>query len=230
MTGLPTRPDTALTVLFGPDEKNLDRLRDTILATGTGASLDRALRKLPPPTRDAAAREVTTATAELLDINLIDVLLRGWREYADLTSAARRTLAAPDATELVSLASHRVRMSQQPSVAVLVDGHQVANLCMGLLLVFDLNAVLARVRAGRLAAVISGSCDVTATLAIDDIDIVSKQAHLELPGEAALTKPLRLLPAGDYPAGDDEAKTAGDDEATRADDDETTRADDAVKT
>jgi hypothetical protein len=210
MTDVPTDPDTALALLFGPGDGTLDTLRDTILAAGSGGDLDRALKKLPPPTRDAAVREVTTATAELLDINLIDVLLRGWREYADLTSAARRTLAAPGATELVSLASHRVRMSQQPSVAVLVDGRQVADLRLGLLLVFDLKAVLARVSAGRLVAVISGSCDVTATLAIDDIDVVSKQGNLELPGEAALTKPLRLLPARDYPPGDDEAKTADD--------------------
>jgi hypothetical protein len=210
MTDVPTRADTALTLLFGPDEKNLDRLRDAILAAGTGGSLDRALNKLPPPTRDAAAREVTTATAELLDINLIDVLLRGWREYADLTSAARRTLAEPGATELVSLASHRVSMSQQPSVAVLVDGRQVANLRLGLVLVFEVKAVLARVRAGLLVAVISGSCDVTATLAIDNVAVVSKQAHLDLPGQGALTKPLRLLPAGDYPPGNEEAETADD--------------------
>jgi hypothetical protein len=110
----------------------------------------------------------------------------------------------------VSLASHRVRMSQQPSVAVLVDGRQVASLRLSLSLVFDVKALLARVRAGRLAAVLAGSCDVTAALAIDDIDIASRQAHLELPGQAALMKPLQLLPARDYPPGDDEAKTAGD--------------------
>jgi hypothetical protein len=170
----------------------------TIMNTRT-RDLDRALKKLPPMARDAAAREVTTATAELLNINLIDVLLRGWREYADLKSAARRTLAAPGSSELVSLVSHQVRMSQQPSVAVLVNGRQVANLRLGLSLLFELKAVLARVRAGRLIAFVSGSCDVTAALAIDNINIASKQAHLELPGQAALTKPIRLLPDRDYP-------------------------------
>jgi len=207
MTTVPTHPDSALTLLFGPGDRNPE-LMDTILTASNGGDLDRALKKLPPPTRDVAAREVTTATAELLDINLVDVLLRGWREYADLTSAARRTLAAPDTSELVSLTSHRVRMSQQPSVAVLVDGRQVADLRLGLSLVFEVKAVLARVRAGQLVAVVSGNCDVTATLAIDDVDIVSKQAQFELPGEAALTKPLRLLPARDYPPGDDGAKMA----------------------
>jgi len=208
MTGVPTHPDTALALLFGPGDGTPDALMNTILTASPGGDLDRALKKLPPLTRDAAAREVRTAAAEVLDINLIDVLLRGWREYADLTSAARRTLAAPGATELVSLASHRVKMSQQPSVALLVDGRQVANLHLGLSLVFEVKAMLARVRAGRMAAVLSGSCDVTATLAIDDIYVASKQGHLELPGEAVLTKPLRLLPARDYPPGDEEGMTA----------------------
>ena len=207
MTAVPTRPDTALTLLFGPGEKSLDTVTDELLARGTGGDLDRELKKLPPAAREAAAREVTTATAELLNINLVDVLLAGWRKYQDLTSAARRTLAAPGSTELVQLASHRVSAAQQPSVAVLVDGHQVATLHLRVSLTFEVNALLARIRAGLLVAILTGSCVVTAALAIDGTDVASRQAHLDLPGEAALAHELRLLPAGDYPP--DGAAAAG---------------------
>jgi hypothetical protein len=203
----PPSQDTALTLLFGAGEQGLDALKGTILTADT--DLDRALKKLPPPARDAAAREVTAATAELLNINLIDVLIHGWRDYADLTSAARRTLAAPGSIELVNLISHRVSMSQQPSVAVLVDGHQVATLRLRMSLVFDVSAMLARIRAGLLAAILAGRCDVTAALAIDDIDVASRQGHLELPGEIAFTRALRLLPAREYPPGEAQAGTAG---------------------
>jgi len=207
MTAVPTRPDTALTLLFGPGEKTLDSVTHELLAAGAGGDLDSALKKLPPMARDAAAREVTTATAELLDINLVDVLLAGWREYQDLTSAARRTLAAPGSTELVQLASHQVSATQQPSVAILVDGHKVATLRLALSLVFDLNAVLARVRLGRLVAILSGNCVVTVTLAIDDTEVASKHAQLDLPGEVEVTQAPRLLPAREYPPAKDEAKT-----------------------
>jgi hypothetical protein len=86
----------------------------------------------------------------------------------------------------------------------------VATVQLGLSVVFDVSAVLARVRAGRLVGVHTGSCDITATLAIDDIDVASKQAHLELPGEIALRRELRLLPARDYPPGENEATAADD--------------------
>jgi hypothetical protein len=207
MTTAPTRPDTALTLLFGPGEKSLDTVTHEFLTAGTGGDLDRALEGLPQVARDAAAREVTTATAGLLNINLIDMLLAGWREYQDLTTAARQTLAKPGSTELVHVASHRVSATQQPSVAILVDGKQVATLHLRLSLVFDVNALLARVQAGRLVAILTGSCDITATLTIDDTDVACKQAHFELPGEVALTQAIRLLPARDYPPAKDDAET-----------------------
>jgi len=207
MTVVQPDPDTVLTLLFGPGEKSLETLSDTIRTADADGDLDRALKKLPPPTRDAATREVTTATAELLSVSPIEVLIYGWREYADLTSAARRTLKKSGSTELVKLGSHRVTMSQQPSVAVLVDGHQVATLRLGLSLVFEVSPLLARIRDGLLVAVLSGNCDVTATLAMDSIDVASRQAHLDLPGEAALKKPRRLLPDRDYPHAEAEAKT-----------------------
>jgi hypothetical protein len=207
MTAAPTHPDTALNLLFGPGEKTLDAVTQEILAAGTDGGLDRALEGLPQAARDAAAREVTTATAGLLNINVVDVLLAGWREYRDLTSAARRTLTAPGSTELVHVDSHRVSAAQEPSVAVLVDGKRVATLHLRVSLVFDVNSLLARVRGGRLVAVLTGSCDVTATLAIDGTDVACKQAHLDLPGEAALTQAVRLLPARDYPPAEDHART-----------------------
>lgn len=195
----PTRPDTALTLLFGPGEEPLDTVTHKILAAGTDGDLDRALKHLPQAARDAAAREITTAAAGLLNINLIDVLLAGWREYQDLTSAAHRTLAAPGSTELVQLASHKVRAAQQPTVAILVDGDRVATLHLRLSLVLDVNALLAQVREGRLVAILAGICDVTATLAIDRTVVACKQAHLELPGEVVSAQGVRLLPARDYP-------------------------------
>ena len=212
MTAAPTRPDTVLTLLFGPGGQALDTLTHAITSAG-GGNLDRAVEKLPQAASDAAAREITAATAGLLDINLIDLLVAGWREYQDLTSAARRTLAAPGSTELVQLATHRVSVSQQPYVALLIDGHQVATVQLGLSVTFDVSAMLARVRAGKLAGVRAGSCDITATLAINDIDVASKQAHLDLPGEMALRHELRLLPARDYPSGENKPTAAGDDKA-----------------
>jgi hypothetical protein len=205
----PPAPATALAVLFGPDADAVGALARRI-ASDPG-SLGRALEDLPTAARKAAAQQVAAAAAGLLDVDLLEVLVAGWRKYQDLVAAARRTLAVPDSIELVQLATHRVTAAQQPYVTVLVDDHRVATLDLGLSLVLDVSAVLAEISAGRLAALQSGHCDITASLAVEGADVVTRQAHLELPGAISLGKGIRLLPAGDYPRGAEPADTAEND-------------------
>lgn len=188
---------TALALLFGQEADSQEAIADRI-ESADPENLDRALEGLPKATREAAVREVAAATAGLLNVNLIDMLVAGWRKHHDLTSAARRTLAAPGSTELVQLATHQVTEAQQPYVSVLVDGHRVAILNLDLSVVFDISALLAGIRAGRLVALHSGHCDIIATLALEGTDIVTRRAHLDLPGVISLGQGIRLLPAQDY--------------------------------
>jgi hypothetical protein len=99
--------------------------------------------------------------------------------------------------------AHQVTLGQRPSISVLVDGQRVATLQLGLSIVFDVNALLLGIRGGRLVAVHSGRCDITATLAVQGTDLLVKRAHLELPGVIQLRRGIRLLPIGEYPAGED---------------------------
>lgn len=199
----PAHPRTAMELIFGPGEGATGALAERILSAGADQNLGRALANLPKVTRDAAVREVTAEAAGLLDVNLADVLVAGWREHHDLTSAARRTLAVPGSTELVALAAHRVTIEQQPYITVLVDGHQVATVRLGLSLAFEVTALLAGISAGRLAAVHTGHCDVTAALAIQGAELVTREARFELPGVIPLGTGIRLLAAGEYAAGRD---------------------------
>jgi hypothetical protein len=207
-TAVPPVPRTALALLFGPEADSPDAIAHQIASAGPG-SLAQALDGLPQATREAAVREVAAATAGLLNVNLLDVLVAGWREHRDLTAAARRTLATPGSTELVQLGAHRITEAQQPYISVLVDGHRVATLNLDLSVVFDVSAVLAGISAGRLDRLHSGHCDVTATLALEGADVIARHAHLELPGVISLGQGIRLLPAEDYPTGAGQPETAG---------------------
>jgi len=193
-------PDTALAVLFGPGQDTPAAIAQRLRSADLGADLGRVLDRVPPLTRDAAIRQVSATATELLDVNLADVVAAGWRQHEDLTGAARRTLAAPGSTELVELASHRLTAHQDPYVSVLVDGHQVGTVRFRITLGFSVSPLLAEVRQGRLAAVHSGRCQVTATLAVQDITVVSEQGQLDLPGMVTLRHGIRLLPAHEYPA------------------------------
>ena len=205
----PVQPLTALALLNGQGQHvpGLTAHPPLAIEVGDLGSLER----LPEATREAAAREVRSAAAGLLDVDLIGLLVAGWRKHHDLTSAARRTLAAPASTELVELATHQITAAKHPSVTVLVDGAHVATLQLDLSVVFDVTAVLAGIRGGRLVALHTGRCDITATLAIDGTDVATRQAHLELPGTVPLGPGIRLLPAADYRAGGELAHGADDD-------------------
>jgi hypothetical protein len=101
------------------------------------------------------------------------------------------------------MSSHEVTLDQRPSVSVLVDGHRVATLQIGLSMVFEINALLLGISAGRLVTIRSGRCDITATLAVQATDLIVRHAHLELPDVFRLRRGFRLLPADAYPDGED---------------------------
>jgi hypothetical protein len=210
----PAQPLTALALLNGQGQivPGLTAHPPLAIEVGDLGSLGR----LPEATREAAVREVRSAAAGLLDVDLIGLLVAGWRKHHDLTSAARRTLAAPASTELVDLATHQITAAKHPSITVLVDGVRVATLQLDLSVVFDVTAVLAGIRGGRLVALHTGRCDITATLAIDGTDVATRQAHLELPGTIPLGPGIRLLPAADYRAGGELAQDADDDPTQEA--------------
>jgi len=209
----PTKPQSALTVLFGEGEDACAALAKLIVSADADGPLSRALDKLPGLTRQTACNQVAEAAAGLLDVNLIDDLIAGWREQRELTSAAQRTLAVPGSTELIDIYTHEFTMERHPHVTVLVDDDPAATLQLGLCVVFAVTALLAGISAGRLVALHSGRCDITATLSIPHADVITGRAQLDLPGVIRLSPGIRLLPADNYPPPDQQADSPANGDA-----------------
>jgi hypothetical protein len=203
-------PDSMLTLLFGPGEGAPETLLEASLPRRIEKKLGATWGKLPQVTREVAAREIAATATQLLGVNLIDVLAAGWRDYHELTEMARRTLAPPPGnTELSDLLSHQITQTLQPSISILVDGHCVATLQLCLSVICDIQALLVQVTAGRMVAVHSGRCDITATLLVEDVQVMSRSARVHLPGAIKLDPGLRLLPTRDYPPAEHSRQRAG---------------------
>jgi len=198
-TGEPDPPLTAADLLFGSAQDAPKALTSHIMSAGQTKSMGRALTRLPRVTREAAAAQVAAAAVGLLRMDLVEMLVAGWREHREIIAAARRTLATPASQELVGLGAHRITTVQQPAVGILLDGRRVHTLQLGVSIIFDVTAMVAGVSVGRLSAVHSGRCDVGVALTIHDVEVLTKRAHLELPGLKALRSGVRLLPASEYP-------------------------------
>jgi hypothetical protein len=193
-------PDGVLTagdLLFGTQEKAQEALTKHVMADGRAFA--RSLVHLPRVTREAAVREAAVAAAGLLKIDLIEVLVSGWREQRDIFTAAQRTLATPGSKELVGLAPHRISTMQQPAVGILIDGKRVHTLQLGLSIFFEVTGLVAGISHGRLDRVHAGRGHVGVALTIHEIEVLTKRSHLELPGQAGLRRGFRLLPASHYP-------------------------------
>jgi hypothetical protein len=194
------RPDGSLTaadLLFGSTDNAHEALTRHVMSAGR--TMIRALERLPRVTREAAVREASVAAVGLLKVDLMEVLVTGLRENRDIFSAARRTLDMPGSKELVGLAPHRITTVQQPSVGILVDGHRVHTLQLGLSIFFEVTGLVAGIHAGRLAGVHAGRGHIGVALTIHELEVLTKRMHLELPGMKAFERGFRLLPASAYP-------------------------------
>jgi len=188
---------TAAGLLFGSPEDAHEALARHVMSAGRTTA--RAFERLPRVTREAAVREAAVAAVGLLKVDLMEVLVTGWREHRDIFSAARRTLDLPGSKELVGLAPHRITTVQQPAVSILVDGHRVHTLQLGLSIFFEVTGLVAGIHAGRLAGIHAGRCDLGLALTAHELEVLTKRSHLELPGVKSLKRGFRLLPAGAYP-------------------------------
>ncbi|MFF3070611.1 hypothetical protein [Kitasatospora sp. NPDC057936] len=160
-----------------------------------------ALEGLTRPLSHAAGQEAESVVHGFLGLDMIDLLAGGWLTYTKLTEAARRTCEVPGSEEVVALLDHRVRSVHHPTVKVFVDDQPVGTLRVDIEVVFDLEGLIAVVRAGKLAAVRAGRCTAGATVAVERITVADRRASFDLPGGVRLRGGVVLHPCTGPPAG-----------------------------
>src|SRR5512132_2385203 len=159
-------PLTASVFLFPEHEDTGQALAEALDRHGVLRSKDDlAPRLVTQVVREAAERQVGVVADGLLDLDLGDLVIAGWRKQAKLAAAAERTAANPGSSEVVELASHRISSVHRPFVELLVNQLHVATVNFELDIEFTVRALVATVRNGHVVSLHSGICDVEATLA-----------------------------------------------------------------
>lgn len=180
----PDDPVTARSFLLG------DRVPETgpVRAEGLG--------RLTRAAGESLRGQVGTVVAGMLELDLADLLLAGWRRYTALQDAGRSTTAAPGSSAVVDLATHRVTATYEPRVDVLLDGLAVAHVDAALRVQFDVTALAATVRHGRLVDLRGGRCTVTAELSVEGVPLAHRQATTEPAVVVPLGAGVPILDAG----------------------------------
>jgi hypothetical protein len=196
-TGAAAEPWTVRSVLFGEEgNDSTAALARSMEAGGVGGAVLHRLGGLSGAARHEVDRQVAVVADGLLDLDVVDLAVGGWRKHAALVAAARRTLAVPGSEEVVDLVSHRIRSVHRPDVAVLVDGVRVAKIDFELKVVFEIGALVAVVRAGRLVALRGGRCDLGATLTAEGILLAQQRKRFDLGARLSLGAGVELLAPG----------------------------------
>jgi hypothetical protein len=190
-----TSPLTARNFLLGAGNAGdtAEELSRSLSERGVARTGLHGLRRLSGSALGAVDREIANVTNGLLDLDIGDVLVSGWRKYGSLREAARHTLAAPGSEEVVILATHRIVATFRPCVDLLVDGVKVNTFEFELTLVLDLDGLVAVVRDGRLEALRGGDCVLTATLSLEGGQLARRQGHIDPGLVVRLDPPVALL-------------------------------------
>jgi hypothetical protein len=142
------------------------------------------LSRLTQQGREAAEEQLASVTAGLLDMDLGDLLIYGWRTRERLVTAARQTRQAPGRDEVVQLGAHRITSAYNPTIELLIDGVKVHTFRFRLTVIFDIEVAALIVRNGLLMALKAGDGAVTGTLTLDlpgeDAELVKQQRRINL--------------------------------------------------
>jgi hypothetical protein len=174
---------TARSFLLGSGEDDLAALRQALSDHGVIAQCGGQLSRLTQEGRQAANDSLASVTAGLLDLDLGDVLIYGWRTHERLIKAAQETVRAPGREEVVQLGSHQVTWAKQPTVDLLVDGVRVHTFRFKLAITFEIDIATAVVKGGKLVALKSGDGTVAGVLTLEmpggDIDLLRQERRIE---------------------------------------------------
>jgi len=142
------------------------------------------LTRLTQQGREAAEEQLASVTAGLLDLDLGDLLIYGWRTRERLVTASRQTRQTPGRDEVVQLGAHRITSAYHPTIELLIDGVKVHTFRFQLTVIFDIEVAALIIRDGLLVALKAGDGAVTGTLTLDmpgeDVEVVNQQRKINL--------------------------------------------------
>ena len=185
------------------DQASINAMADALQEQGALGSISAAVKTLSRAGLGAVSNQIAAAAHGLLDLDLGlgELVVAGWCQIADLTAAAKRTVAAPGSEVVVDLAIHSITWTHNPQIDVLVNDARVATVHFELSIRFTVKGLAATVRDGNLVRLSSGGCEVTGTLAAEGRQLAQREAQFQLPLLVRLGDGIPLLGSGREPAG-----------------------------
>jgi hypothetical protein len=191
---------TVRTFLLGSGpEDDTTKIRQLLSEHNVVSTCGGDLTRLTQQGREAAEEQLASVTAGLLDLDLGDLLIYGWRTREQLVKAARQTRQIPGRHEVVQLGTHRITSAHNPTIELLINGVKVHTFRFQLTVIFDIDVAALIIRDGLLTALKAGDGAVTCTLTLEmpggDVELVNQQRKINLHLIINIGHGIPLLPA-----------------------------------
>ena len=160
------------------------------------ARVEQAVRKASTPYTAAIPKAALAgAIAGLLDVPLLDVVVRAWNEGRLFEKYLDPDRYDPDEVIAISLRQHEITSTHRPKIDIVLNGETLDSIDFELELKLTLDGVILQVQGGTIRAVQSGSVRGEGTLKCENLIVFHRETEpMDLPG--SFTLPQRD-PAGD---------------------------------
>ena len=145
-------------------------LRDVFYPNGKGVPTQVLSRIAPMPALAATfhgftstllgdvQKDIKTSAEKMLEMTPIQILIEGWKKYAEVKKAIEDSLKKPADPILKPLVKHTVKSVHHPYVELLLNGAAVKKYEFELTASLEVEGVTLRILAGQITQVTSGTC------------------------------------------------------------------------
>jgi hypothetical protein len=169
-----------------PGDAQIRLERVVMRADATDEGRARPLRTLGAVARRALVEEIEAKLRMVMSETFVDLILGGWRAYAAVAQAIRKSRSQPGVDQVVPLRNHTIKAARQHRLDIEVDGCPVMTLPIQLVVRVQLYDAVAVVRDGQLVAVRSGRAKADGKVTVDGVEVAQRTLTFPLTAELAL--------------------------------------------
>jgi hypothetical protein len=173
-------------LLPAPSDARISLEKVVMQANATDERRARPLRTLGAVARRALIEEIEAKLRMIMSETLVDLIVGGWRTYAAVMQAIRKSRGQPGVDQIVPLRNHTIKAARQNSLDIEVDNFRVMTLSSQLLVSVQLYDAVVVVRDGQFVAVRSGHAKADGTVTVEGVEIGRKTLTFPLTAELAL--------------------------------------------
>jgi hypothetical protein len=156
------------------------------------------IRKGSRAIRWAWVRElIAKKSAEILDLNVIDVLLDAWKKYMQIEQYADKSKCEPKETILCPLAEHTVTSEHHPYLEILLKERPVGRIVFDLDFSLTLEGFVLKIEDGAIREIQTGSGKGEGSLSLANTVLLKRELRpVRFPGHIHLGAGIPLRASG----------------------------------